>query len=426
MSKTFLLALLCLLFTNIYTQSLRTEKIKIFLDCNQEWLCDGDFLRNEMKMVDFVRDRFLCDVQVISNVQFSNGGGETNTLQFKGQKDFANMESKLQFFNDVTATEDAKRKKMLQYLKMGLMPYIGTTSFGDKIEINYTGADSVSTKPTHDPWNFWQFSIGSSGFFNGDKNYSSQSISNNFTASRETEKSKFYLSFNNNLNRNEFNFYNDDLDSTETIKVTNDRQNIYSNYSIKWNDHWANGIEGYFNRSIFDNIDARFGISPSVEYSIFPYKDFNNKRIVLFYSLGPQFSDYRDTTIYFKTKEILLQQSFGLNSSFTQEWGSINLGANLTNYLDDLQKHSLFVGGAVSWNIFKGFKFSVGGNYILQHDQISLPKFGASRDDVLTQRRLIGSSYSYFAGIGFSYSFGSIYNSQVNPTYRGLSYNLSF
>ena len=51
------------------------SRLKIYVDCNQQWLCDMDFLRKEMGSVDFVRDRFLCDVQIISNVQFNGNGG---------------------------------------------------------------------------------------------------------------------------------------------------------------------------------------------------------------------------------------------------------------------------------------------------------------------------------------------------------------
>jgi hypothetical protein len=71
-------------------------------------------------------------------------------------------------------------------------------------------------------------------------------------------------------------------------------------------------------------------------------------------------------------------------------------------------------------------QFGVGGNFEFIRDQISLPKSGASRDDVLTRRRLIASNFSYFMGVGFSYRFGSIYNSQVNPTFKGLNYSLNF
>ena len=84
------------------------------------------------------------------------------------------------------------------------------------------------------------------------------------------------------------------------------------------------------------------------------------------------------------------------------------------------------IGGGISWNIFKGLQFAVGGNFEFVHDQISLPLEGASRDDVLTRRRLIATTYDYFMGIGFSYKFGSIYNSQVHQTFKGLNYNLNF
>jgi hypothetical protein len=99
-------------------QEKTTEKIKVYLDCNMPWLCDIEFLRNELKMVDYVRDRFLCDVQVVSNVQFSAGGGELNTLSFLGQNKFDHHRDTIEYFNDPTYTEDDKRRKMLRYLKL--------------------------------------------------------------------------------------------------------------------------------------------------------------------------------------------------------------------------------------------------------------------------------------------------------------------
>ena len=94
--------------------------------------------------------------------------------------------------------------------------------------------------------------------------------------------------------------------------------------------------------------------------------------------------------------------------------------------MDDFGKNNLSIGGGVSWRVFKGFQFAIGGNFQFVHDQISLPLGNASRDDVLTRRRLIASTYDYFMGMGFSYRFGSIYNSQVHPTFKGLNWSLNF
>ncbi|MBC7884087.1 MAG: hypothetical protein H7X99_01330, partial [Saprospiraceae bacterium] len=385
---------------------------------------------NELKMVDYVRDRFLCDVHVIMNVQFNGGGGESTTLSFLGQNQFAGLKDTLNYFNNAVATEDQKRKKMLQHLKLGLIQFISKSPLAEKIEINYLADESENkVQQKNDPWNFWQFSIGGSGFFNGDRNFKSQSVYAYINSGRETEKTRFSFNISNNINRSKYSIYyknNEGVDTSEIVKVTRDEQNVFGRYVVKMTDHWGAGLRTSFSRSVFQNIDSRFDLAAMVEYSLFPYKEFNTQRVVVFAELGPQYSNYGDTTIYFKTSEFLFQQSAGITTSFTKPWGSINLGTYFSAYLDDVTKNSLFIGGGVEWNIFKGFRFGVGGNIQFIHNQISIPKESASRDDVLTQRRIIASTYDYFMGVGFSYTFGSIFNSQVNPTFKGLNYSLNF
>ncbi len=417
--------LVCMFFLQtMFAQS--TEKLKLFLDCNQQWLCDMDFLRKEFTAVDFVRDRFLSDVQVISNVQFTNGGGESNTIRFIGQKAFEGQLDTITYFNEATATEDAKRKKMLKTLQLGLMPMLLDKGNMDDIDITFKVKESNTETKQKDPFDLWQFTISSSGIFNGDRNYSSSDFNSSFSASRETDKTKFYLELYNNINRRKITIYGLNIENPEVVRIKNDRQQGFTRYNVKLNEHWAVAASGEYSRSVFDNIKGALAFTPSVEYSIFPYAKFNDTRLVVSYGIGPSHFRYQDTTIYEKLKETLVSQKLRVTASFTKPWGSINMGTTWSNYMDDFDKNNFSLGGAVSWNIFKGFKFSVGGSYELIHDQISLPKQGASRDDLLTQRRLIATSYNFFGGVGFSYTFGSIYNSQVNPTFRGLSYGLSF
>lgn len=424
MLKTLLTFSCIAIGLNLFAQN--NEKLKIYIECNQEWLCDMDYLKKEFTAVDFVRDRFLCDVQIISNIQFSGNGGETNILSFIGQKDFSSKKDTITYFNEVNATDDAKRKKMLKHLQLGLIPYFIQKGVVDQIDLTIKTDTSSNKTFVKDPWNLFQFSLGSSGSFNGDRNYSNTNIGNNIFISRETTKSKFVFEAFNSLSRSKFNFYNSDTDSTEVVEANRDRQDLFSRYVRKLNEHWGYGFQVFYSRSVFDNIDNRLQLTPTLEYSIFPYSKFNDTRLVVGYSIGPRFLDYRDTTIYFKVKETLVQQNLNVIASFTKQWGTINLGAFWSNYMHDFDKNNFSLGGAVSWNIFKGFKFSVGGSYDLIHDQISLPKYNATRDDLLTQRRLLATSYNYWCGVGFSYTFGSIYNSQVHPTHRGLSYSVSF
>ena len=70
------------------TSAQTTEKLKVYIECTRSWLCDFDYLRTELGMVDFVRDRFIADLHIQVNTQFTSSGGEQNTIVFKGQNAF--------------------------------------------------------------------------------------------------------------------------------------------------------------------------------------------------------------------------------------------------------------------------------------------------------------------------------------------------
>ena len=67
--------------------------------------------------------------------------------------------------------------------------------------------------------------------------------------------------------------------------------------------------------------------------------------------------------------------------------------------------------------MFKGLFFSVFGSVSLIRDQLSLPKGGVTPEEILLKRQELATSYDYSASIGFSYTFGSIYSSVVNPRF---------
>ena len=55
----------------------------------------------------------------------------------------------------------------------------------------------------------------------------------------------------------------------------------------------------------------------------------------------------------------------------------------------------------------------------------SLGKGSASRDQLLVRNRELRPAFKYNLGVGFSYRFGSIMNSIVNPRFRGLNYSIN-
>ncbi|MGE5521010.1 MAG: hypothetical protein ACM3VS_13850 [Candidatus Dadabacteria bacterium] len=419
MRKVLLLLMLAFFCNQLFAQS-NNNKIKVFLDCS--WMCDFDYVRNEMKMVDFVRDRFDADVHVLVNSQHSSSGGTQPTLIFIGQKNFSNQQDTLSYFNDPTTTQDDQRKKMVKYLKFGLVRYLSKTSVADQLEINYSApsANGKTETPVNDKWNNWVYQLGTNGNINGSQNYKQHSVYGYFSADKETEKWKINL--NASANREVQTFIQDSVES----KFVRKQYSAYSNVARAIDQHWSYGLSADFKNSLFSNIRSGISFKPKIEYSLLPYSRYNTERIVVDYEIGPVYNNYYDSTIFLKTHEVLMQQGASLISSFTKPWGTLNLGMFFNAYFDDFSKNQLQFIGAVTWKIFKGFNFGIYGNYGLIHDQIGLRKGSFTRDELLVKNRELKSSFEYNLGMGISYRFGSIMNNIVNPRFKGLSYSISF
>ncbi len=424
MRKIIFVTLAICFFSLAHSQP-NTEKVKVFLDCTQQWLCDFDFVRTEMKMVEFVRDRFQSDVHVLITTEYSSTGGTQQRLNLLGQKRFAGMNDTLTFFSDPTATDDQKRKQLVQYLKLGLTRYIAKTTSGSNLQITYpvdSSASSGNTSPEakKDKWHYWVYQFGASGSFNGNQNNRSNSVYGYFNADKETEewKASFHVSADKSNS-----IYKDSSGETKFV-----RKNYNSGLTIakSINKHWSYGLSSYYQNTLYNNIKNGFIIRPRLEFSLFPYSKFNSQRIVIQYLLGPLHNSYYDTTIYFKTSEWQVQQSINIITSFNKPWGNINLGIFWSNYFDDLSKNNLSFNGAVNWKIAKGLNFGIYGFYGLIHDQITLRKGAATRDQLLVNNRELLSAFEYNLGLGFSYRFGSISNSIVNPRFKGLNYSVNF
>jgi hypothetical protein len=375
-----------------------------------------------MKMVDFVRDRFDADVHVLVSSQYSSAGGTQVSLMFIGEKNFNHQQDTLKYYNDPTLQQDDQRKRMVKYLKLGLIPYLSKTNLVDQLDVSWSGAEKGKSTEVavKDKWNYWVYQVGINGSINGSQTYKEHSMNGYFNANKETEKWKINLSTSMNKDVQTF------IQDTIQLKFERKQFDVYSEVAGSINAHWSYGLSAYYQNSLYSNIKAGFKCTPKMEYSILPYSAFNTERIVLQYMAGPVYNVYYDSTIFLKTHELEFQQSASLITSFTKPWGSINLGIFYSNYFDDFSKNNLQFTGAVSWKIFKGFNFGIYGNYGLIHDQIGLRKGEFTRDELLVRNRELKSSFQYNLGMGISYRFGSIMNNIINPRFKGLNYSISF
>lgn len=60
---------------------------------------------------------------------------------------------------------------------------------------------------------------------------------------------------------------------------------------------------------------------------------------------------------------------------------------------------------------------NINGNYSITRNQINIAGGGVSQDQLLLAQKQVQSGYKFFTTIGFSYSYGSMFNTVVNPRF---------
>ncbi len=175
------------------------------------------------------------------------------------------------------------------------------------------------------------------------------------------------------------------------------------------------GVRTNASGSTYSNQDLVFNFLPTAEFDVFPYSENARRSLIFSYAIGVQVANYSQETISDKLAETLPRHRFGASLSLRQPWGSIYGSANFTQQLNARDRTNLGVYSEADVRLFRGFSFNIHGDYSRIRDQTSLQKGDASTEDVLLQLRQLHSGYSYSMGFGVSYSFGSIFNTVVNP-----------
>jgi hypothetical protein len=394
--------------------------LRVYLDCN---FCDSDFLKTEIKFVDYMRDRKDADVHVLVTSEGTGAGGTAWTLKFIGLNTFEGQTHTVTFATERNATDDDQRKEMARILKIGLVAYASGTPAIKSLNVTYTQptAGTAAAAVKKDPWNYWVFRLSTNGNLSGEASSSNKSFRFNGSASRTTDNWKINISGNRNENRNTY-----DLGDGELFKSRTSSWGASSTVVKSAGPRLSFGARTNVSGSTYSNQDLAFSFMPGVEFDFFPYKESTRRSLTLTYSAGVVHNNYTEETIFDKLSETLPRHSMGLSLGLRQPWGSISSSVDFSQQLNKLDRTNLGFFGSADVRLFKGFSFNVFGDYSRIRDQISLIKGTASNEDVLLRLRQIQSGYSYYVGFGVSYSFGSIFNSVVNPRYGGSGGGMMF
>ena len=395
------------------TENILKTAPKVFVDCNYN--CDLNYIKQTITWVNYVRDRKLADVQIIMRVQETASGGNEYQIQFIGFNEFKDINFTLNYVSDPTQTDAEIRSGYLKVIQSGLMPFVSHAgSVFNLIDIQFDDPNKTKDneqKVVSDKWRNWVFDISTGAWTNAQSSTSTFSGWGGIGIKKIVNKWKYVFSVDANYNESRFNF------GETTVLSVRRSKSAAAKVVYSLSPKWSAGIMIDAQNSTYDNYILNLKAYPAIEYNLFPYSESSKHIVRLFYGISPIYNQYEDTTIFNQTEEFLTQQKLGISARIIKKWGSFNTSVTASNYFHNFDLNRLSVYTSLRWRIFKGLSFNVSGTVSFIRDQINLPKEGASYEEVLLSQKVLATNYYYWGSFGISYTFGSIYNSIVNPRF---------
>ncbi len=385
------------------------KKFRVYLEGEVE---DFNYLRRNIKYVDFVNDPKLSDIQVIATELVLASGGRKYFLNFYSGEKRDVSDYKLSFIHNPGDTDDTDRVRFGKTLEIGLLNYMSETQILDQINIEFA-SDATETRqtaiPDKDPWDFWVFRLTGTGGWDLEESKTSVSYSGSIQADRITDTwlIRSYLSHQNSTRT----YKQSENEIYKSINIV-DKAQFRAVYAIT--DHWSTGLFINADRSTYLNTDFDIYVKPAIEYNFFDWKDADQKTFTLAYFAGPAYYKYRDTTFLDKLDDRLWEHNFLIQLEMIQPWGEIDVQLGYEGYLNDLANYNLSAEADVSIRISKGLSvyFELSAESI--HNQLYLPKDEVSLEELLLNSRKLPTTFEFGGEVGFRFYFGSIYNNVVN------------
>jgi hypothetical protein len=387
------------------------EATRVFLDCNT--FCDFDHLRRDITYVNWVRDRADADVHLIVTSQ-NTGGGREYVLRFIGLRAFLNSDDELRFTTQQSETDDEIRRRQTQRIALGLARYVAKGILADRFQLTFSapaGSTSTPAQQPKDRWNLWVFEVGMNGFFSGESQTKQTHLNGSLEASRVSDKWKFRTEIDASRSHSSFQL------EEEVFKSTTSSYELSGLLVRSLTKKWSLGLEVTGGRSTRENYDLLLKIEPGIEYNVFPYSESSRRQFVFIYSLGLNYENYRDTTIYDKLVEKRPVNRLTIAGAATQPWGRLEARLVGSTYLDDFSKNRISVFAFGEVRLVRGLNFNMYTSYARIRDQLSLPKADISDEEILLRLKQLQTSYQWEMSVGLSYTFGSKFANTVNPRF---------
>ena len=395
--------------------------LRVFLDCSSAF-CHEDYLREEVKLAQYVRDRTDADVHVLVTRAATAAGGEEFTLTFIGLGTFQSVTRTLKVTTEASDSEDRVRRQLASSLTLGLLGFLTPDSLPEGLEVTAklpAAGQTLILNPANDPWNRWTFSLN--GYMNVDSEQSTFESEWGGAAGADRITPEWKLTFGAEINesRERFDLDEEEQEEEGVSEVSVVRRDRRADWLVVkgLNDHWSVGAFGHFRSSTFDNLEFEVEAAPGIEWNYFPYSMYTRRQLRVLYGLGVASRQYYEITIYDTLEETRPRQELSATYEQREPWGTLEGRVEASNYFPGLSTHRIELDGEASIRVTRGLSVNVEVSASRIRDQIALPRRDASPEEVLLRVRQLASEFEARFEIGIQYRFGSPFAAIVNPRF---------
>jgi hypothetical protein len=385
-------------------------RLNVFID--EERFIDTDYIRQEIPVVTYVRDRELADVHLIISRHQSGSTGATYNISFIGYGQYRNINYQLNYWAPSSNTSDITRRGYTNLIKNGLAPYISAAGSSHIMDISYSAASVLPVSndiDDRDPWNHWVIDVYAGGEFDREDTRNSSHIRYGIFADRITKESRTRLRPYGNYNERNF------RTGEGWVKTSRTRGGFDSYHVVSISDHWSVGGFGKIFISTFDNMKFSAEVSPALEYSLYPYDEATRRSITIAWRAGGGYYNYVEETVFDKTEEILFGQALVASANFRQPWGDIRSGIVGFHHFHDFRSNSIEIFARSNFRIVQGLALTLNTSFDLINNQVAIPKSDLSLEEILLEQRRRATSSRFGINVGLSYTFGSRITGVFNP-----------
>ncbi len=396
-------------------------RLRVFLDCPTGG-CDRNFLITEHPYAVFTQDRLDADIHLlVTRIGTGSGGGEY-TLQFIGQRGFSGRVDTLVTTTPPNVSEDMRRRNLSRMVHVGLVSRLARSAQGsglaERLLVAYdpqVGAAGAVTRPPRDPWNLWVYRIRVNGNAESESRAGEYRLFGALSANRITEEWKLELNADNEYRARRFEL-SDGGERRFILRSAQATARVVRSLS----EHWSVGTRVRAGLNEFRNEDAYANVEMSAEYNVFPWREATSRQLVGIVSLGGRFYDYREITIFDQTDELRPVARAVIAGESRQAWGQLDGALRYTQFLHDTDRYNVTFNGRTTLRLSRGLSLELSAEASKVQDQLYLPRGDVSDDEVLTRQRALATAYRLRGSVGLSFTFGSIFNTFVNPRLNEL------